>query len=162
LSDATVAHLCKVAASEPDAPRYELAEPIGRGGMGTVYRAHDRVLDRAVALKVLHRAPADAAARARMVREARVMARLEHPGVVPVHDAGELPDGRFFYAMKLVRGRRLDEEAARRTDLAERLRLFQKICEAVAFAHAQGVLHRDLKPQNVMAGEFGEVLVLDW
>src|SRR5207248_224584 len=91
-----------------------------------------------------------------------IIARLEHPGIVPVHDAGELPDGRFYYAMKLVRGRRLDEEAVRLPELAARLGLFQKTCEAVAFAHAHGVLHRDLKPQNIMVGEFGEVLVMDW
>ncbi len=97
-----------------------------------------------------------------MLREARVLARVEHPGIVPVHDAGELPDGRYYCAMKLVHGRRLDEEAVLQTGLEERLRLFQKICEAVAFAHARGVLHRDLKPQNVMVGEFGEVLVMDW
>jgi len=81
---------------------------------------------------------------------------------VPVHDAGALPDGRFYYAMKLVRGRRLDEPPAVPADLGERLQLFQRICEAVAFAHAHGVIHRDLKPQNIMLGAFGEVLVLDW
>jgi eukaryotic-like serine/threonine-protein kinase len=98
-----------------------------------------------------------------MLREARVIARLEHPGIVPVHDAGTLPDGRMFYAMKRVDGRRLDEVASRDSaTLPERLRIFQKICEAVAFAHAHGVVHRDLKPENVMVGPFGEVLVMDW
>jgi serine/threonine protein kinase len=79
-----------------------------------------------------------------------------------VHDSGLLPDGRFYYVMKLVRGRRLDEQAEQPTPLAERLRLFQKICDAVVFAHAHGVIHRDLKPQNIMLGPFGEVLVMDW
>jgi serine/threonine protein kinase len=97
----------------------------------------------------------------RLLREARVLARLEHPGIVPVHDAGLLPDGRAFYAMKRVRGRRLDEYAAA-VPLPERLRAFERICEAVAFAHAHGVIHRDLKPENVMVGPFGEVLVMDW
>jgi serine/threonine protein kinase len=96
-----------------------------------------------------------------MRSEARILARLEHPGIVPVHDLGVLPDGRLFYVMKLVRGPRLDE-AARSLSLHARLQVFGRICEAVAFAHAQGIVHRDLKPENVMVGPFGEVLVLDW
>jgi serine/threonine-protein kinase len=95
-----------------------------------------------------------------MIREARTLARLEHPGIVPVHDVGTLVDGRVFYAMKLVRGAPLHELTA--TGLAERLRIVERVCEAVAFAHAHGVIHRDLKPQNVMVGPFGEVLVMDW
>jgi serine/threonine protein kinase len=163
LSDAALAHLCAVA-DWPDlgGTRYDLVEKIGQGGMGVVFRAHDRQLDRPVAIKVLGAAIQDAGARDRLVREARVIARLEHPGIVPVHDCGVLPDGRFYYAMKLVRGRRLDEPAGRPAALAGRLALFQKVCDAVAFAHAHGVIHRDLKPQNVMLGAFGEVLVMDW
>jgi len=162
-SDATLAHLCKVA-DWPDlsGTRYEVRDKIGQGGMGSVFRAHDRELDREVALKVLNALPDNPDAPARMMTEARITARLEHPGIVPVHDAGVLADGRFFYAMKLVRGKRLDEQVERTTPLAERLRLFLKICDAVAFAHAHSILHRDLKPQNVMVGPFGEVLVLDW
>jgi eukaryotic-like serine/threonine-protein kinase len=91
-----------------------------------------------------------------------LLAQLEHPGIVPVHDVGTLPDGRLFYTMKLVQGQRLDQRAAKFGGLPERLRMFQRICEAVSFAHAHGVLHRDLKPQNVMVGPFGEVLVMDW
>jgi serine/threonine protein kinase len=163
LSDATIAHLGALAAgTSPDGGRYTLLEPIGQGGMGIVYRAWDRELDRAVALKVLPAAPATPDAQARLAREARIIARLEHPNIVPVHDCGLLPDGRFFYAMKLVRGRRLDEAADRPAAPAERLPVFQKICDAVAFAHAHDVLHRDLKPQNIMIGPFGEVLVMDW
>ena len=100
--------------------------------------------------------------RARLRREARILARLEHPGIVPVHDVGELPDGRVFYAMKLVSGKRLDELLREGLPLRERLRLLLRICEPVAFAHAHGVIHRDLKPENVMVGPFGEVLVMDW
>jgi serine/threonine protein kinase len=157
LSDEVLAHL-RAVASAPDltGTRYELVEQIGQGGMGTVYRVRDRELDRPVALKVLDVMPEGAQA------EARVLARLEHPGIVPVHDAGVLPDGRFFYAMKLVRGKRLDEPGALPEGRAERLQIFLKICDAVAFAHAHGLLHRDLKPQNVMLGPFGEVLVMDW
>jgi serine/threonine protein kinase len=163
LSDAALAHLCRVT-DWPDlsGTRYELVEKIGQGGMGAVFLAHDRELDRPVALKVLSALAEEAAAHARLIREARILARLEHPSIVPVHDAGVLPDGRFFYVMKLVRGKRLDEQVEHPSALAERLGLFQKICDAVAFAHAHGVLHRDLKPQNIMLGAFGEVLVLDW
>ena len=140
---------------------YTIVEEIGRGGMGTVYRAVDATLDREVALKVSTLGQADPDEAERMRREASVMARLEHPGIVPVHDAGELPDGRVYYAMKLVRGERLDRWVDGRT-LPDRLGVFQRVCEAVSFAHAHGVVHRDLKPQNIMIGAFGEVLVLDW
>jgi serine/threonine protein kinase len=134
--------------------RYELISVLGRGGMGVVYLARDSVLDREVALKIVEPPAGDA-------NEARILARLEHPGIVPVHDVGELPDGRLFYAMKRVRGDRLDQWAARH-GAAEHLGVFLRVCDAVAFAHAHGVIHRDLKPENVMVGEFGEVLVLDW
>ena len=135
--------------------RYELVSELGRGGMGVVYLARDTALDREVALKIVDRVHAGG-------REARVLARLEHPGIVPVHDFGELPDGRAFYAMKRVRGDRLDRWLAAGRDVAERLAVFLRVCDAVAFAHAHGVVHRDLKPENVMVGEFGDVLVLDW
>jgi len=161
LSDAALRHLRRVTA-EPDlsGTPYEIVETLGHGGMGTVYLARDGRLDREVALKVvqLPDGPPDLE---RLLREARVLARLEHPGIVPVHDAGLLPDGQAFYVMKRVRGSRLDEYA-RTAPLAERLRAFERICEAVAFAHAHGVIHRDLKPENVMVGPFGEVLVMDW
>jgi len=137
-------------------------EEVGHGGMGTVYRAEDRLLGRPVALKVLHLEDLSEEGVERMLREARILARLEHPGIVPIHDLGRLADGRVYYAMKLVRGERLDRHVGAHAPVAERLRLFLKVCEAVAFAHAAGVLHRDLKPENVMVGEFGEVLVLDW
>jgi len=91
-----------------------------------------------------------------------VLARLEHPGIVPVHDLGTLPDGRIFYVMKLVDGTRLDAYSKSSAALHERLRVFLRICETVAFAHSQGIIHRDLKPENIMVGHFGEVLVLDW
>jgi len=161
LPDGTIEHLRGVA-DEPDlsGTRYRLADLIGRGGMGRVYRARDSELDRDVALKVIHTSEAGAADR--LLAEAKILARLEHPGIVPVHDAGTLPDGRVFCAMKLVRGKRLDALAREAITLPERLRIFQRIGETVAFAHAHGVLHRDLKPQNIMVGAFGEVLVLDW
>lgn len=142
--------------------RYEIVEEIGRGGMGRVFLARDTELDRPVALKVLGTPLPDAEAARRLLGEARVIARLEHPGIVPVHDVGRTADGHVFYVMKRVRGRRLDEHFAPDAPLPDRLRIFERICETVAFAHDRGVIHRDLKPQNVMVGEFGEVLVLDW
>jgi len=138
--------------------RYEIVSELGRGGMGVVYLARDTVLDREVALKVVDASAADFT----VEKEARILARLEHPGLVPIHDFGQLPDGRLFYAMKRVRGDRLDRWVAAGRDLTVRLGVFLRICDAVAFAHAHGVIHRDLKPANVMVGEFGEVLVLDW
>jgi serine/threonine protein kinase len=130
--------------------------------MGTVHLARDNALDRDVALKVSNAMRADAALEARMRTEALVLARLEHPGIVPIHDVGTLPDGRLFYVMRLVRGRTLEEHLRDRHDLNERLRVFERVCEPVAFAHAHGVVHRDLKPGNIMVGSFGEVLVMDW
>jgi eukaryotic-like serine/threonine-protein kinase len=142
--------------------KYEIVEGLGRGGMGTVYLARDRELDRQVALKIVGTPTVSLDAVERLEREARILAALEHPGIVPVHDVGRVPDGRTFYAMKLVRGHRLGEHVTPATTLAERLQVFERICEAVAFAHAHGIIHRDLKPDNVMVGPFGEVLVMDW
>jgi serine/threonine protein kinase len=150
--------------SEPDfsGTKYTFVKELGRGGMGAVYLAEDRELDRLVAIKVLNTREITEEQCNRMVREAQIIARLEHPGIVPVHDVGTLPDRRIYYAMKYVRGSRLDEYAAQGASLRDRLRKFQAVCDAVAFAHAHGVIHRDLKPQNIMIGSFGEVLVLDW
>ncbi len=154
VSDSVLAHLRRVAAL-PDltGTRYELESEIGRGGMGVVYAARDRELDRRVALKVFDSA---------LAGEAQLIARLEHPAIVPVYEAGALPDGRAFYAMKLVGGARLDQYLAGPHSLAERLRVVRRVGEALAFAHSRGAIHRDLKPQNVMVGEFGEVYVMDW
>jgi eukaryotic-like serine/threonine-protein kinase len=142
--------------------RYRLLELVARGGMGVVYAAEDEKLDRRVALKVLDLPDNSGELAKRLVCEARVLARLEHPGIVPVHDVGTLADGRVFYTMKFVEGERLDRHIAAIHSLPDRLRLFLRICDAVAFAHAKGVLHRDLKPANIMIGSFGEVLVVDW
>jgi serine/threonine protein kinase len=163
LSDRALEHLREVA-QRPDfsGTRYELGDELARGGMGVVYAAQDRELARAVALKVVGADRSDAETTTRLRREARIIAHLEHPGIVPVHDVGTLPDGRVFYAMKLVSGKRLDAKVREGLPLGERLRLFLRICEPVAFAHAHGVIHRDLKPENVMVGPFGEVLVMDW
>lgn len=163
LSDHALDHLRTIVAT-PDfsATKYRVVKELARGGMGTVYLAEDPELDRQIAIKVLNTPEISDETTKRMVREAQIIARLEHPGIVPVHDVGVLPDGRVFYAMKLVRGHRLDEYAAKTKSIKERLRKFQAACDAVAFAHSHGVVHRDLKPQNIMIGAFGEVLVLDW
>jgi eukaryotic-like serine/threonine-protein kinase len=141
---------------------YRLLERVARGGMGVVYTAEDEKLQRRVALKVLDVPGIEGDLANRLLREARVLARLEHPGIVPVHDVGTLADGRVFYAMKFVEGQRLDKYIAAVNSVPDRLRLFLRICDAVGFAHARGVLHRDLKPANIMVGPFGEVLVMDW
>lgn len=156
--------LQQLVTESPEPPeRYTLHEIVGQGGMGTVYRAHDSVLGRDVAFKVLDaRAQLVIDASARIQREASILARLEHPGIVPVHDAGELSNGSAFYVMQLVRGKRLDEHVTEAMSRGDVLRLMLRLCEIVAFANAQGVVHRDLKPGNIMIGPFGEVLVLDW
>jgi eukaryotic-like serine/threonine-protein kinase len=162
LSDEVLAHV-RAVLDEPDleGTKYRLVKAIGRGGMASVFAVEDAELGRQVALKVSLGLDAEDAAE-RLRREARVVARLEHPGIVPIHDVGVLSDGRVYYAMKLVRGETLAEWVRKEPTLLQVLRLFQRICEAVGFAHAHGVVHRDLKPENVMIGEFGEALVMDW
>ena len=163
LSDSAIERL-RGGSAAPDlsGTRYRLLDHVARGGMGVVYTAEDNQLQRRVALKILDPSVADGDLATRLLREARVLAALEHPGIVPVHDVGTLPDGRVFYAMKFVEGRRLDEFIQSVPSIPDRLRIFLRVCDAVAFAHARGVLHRDLKPANIMVGPFGEVLVMDW
>jgi serine/threonine protein kinase len=141
--------------------RYRALELLGQGGMGAVWLAQDSILQRPVALKILTAENSSADLAARLMQEAVVLARLEHPGIVPVHDAGTLPDGRTFYCMKHVEGQTLYRYAGK-LPLRERLRLFQRIAEPLAFAHSRGIIHRDLKPTNIMVGAFGEVLIMDW
>jgi serine/threonine protein kinase len=162
LPDRVVGRLAQSLAVPALPDRYELLQVIGRGGMGAVWRARDRLLEREVAVKVLAEHVREPEVAARLAREARILARLEHPGIVAVHDTGALADGRTWYAMRLVRGDRLDHAARRFASPGEMLRALMRVAETVAFAHAQGVLHRDLTPRNVMLGPFGEVLVLDW
>jgi len=165
LSDAAMARL-RSAAALPELPdaRYSLLQVLGEGGMGTVYLGRDELLERDVAIKVARDAigPGSAVLAERLRTEARVLARLEHAGIVPVHDAGLLADGRVFYVMKRVHGRTLETVLETMPELDRRLGVLERVADAVAFAHGQGVVHRDLKPANVMVGEFGEVLVMDW
>jgi serine/threonine protein kinase len=189
------------AVAEPAPARvgpYRLLEPVGRGGMGEVYKGHDPRLGRDLAVKVLrdrHRGQPEYVRR--FVEEARITGRLQHPGIPPVHELGQLPDGSPFLAMKLFRGQTLAAELAtraaqlaacelpdapsvqvlelkdlwalrnsQRDSLEEELRrltrIFEQVCQAVAYAHSQGVIHRDLKPANIMVAAFGETQVMDW
>jgi eukaryotic-like serine/threonine-protein kinase len=143
--------------------RYRVLSEIGRGGMGIVFRGRDLALNRTLAIKVLidkYRGHADV--ERRFLEEVQITAQLQHPGVPPVHEVGRLEDGRPFFAMKLVKGRTLAELLKERRDLAEDLPRFLAVCQTLAYAHSRGILHRDLKPGNVMVGAFGEVQVMDW
>jgi eukaryotic-like serine/threonine-protein kinase len=159
LPDAVLDRLANdIDAPDLHATKYRLGPLLGRGGMGAVYSAYDTELEREVAVKV-SLDDEEGALAARLRQEARVLAGLEHASIVPVHDVGALPDGRVFYVMKRVQGERLD---ARPREVGLLVRIFQRICEAIAFAHEHGIVHRDLKPSNVMVGAFGEVWVMDW
>jgi len=143
--------------------RYDEVGEIGRGGMGRVVLARDVHLGRNVAIKELMRG--NPTSRERFLREAQVTAQLAHPGILPVHELGRREDGTLFYAMKQVRGRTLTYALSDAKSLQDRLALlghFVDLCQAVAYAHDKGVVHRDLKPDNVMIGTFGETLVIDW
>ncbi len=163
LSDHAVDRL-RAAIEVPDlgATRYRPLRLLGRGGMGVVWLAEHTILNRKVALKILDIADENGTLAARLLREAEILASLEHPGIVPVHDAGTLADGSVFYCMKYVQGQTLDRYVNQLKTIPERLRLVQRLAEPLAFAHSKGVLHRDLKPTNIMIGPFGEILVMDW
>jgi hypothetical protein len=150
--------------------RYQDRGELGRGGMGTVLRVEDDKLLRQAAMKVLDpqlaRSPDYVRA---FLEEAQITAQLEHPSVVPVHDIGPYPGGTCYFTMKLIEGQTLEQHLAGRaatlgspTTMHELLNIFLKLCDALAFAHSRGVLHCDLKPGNVMVGNFGEVYLMDW
>ena len=142
--------------------RFDTIEEIDRGGMGIVSRVLDRHLNREVALKTIAPDVDSTETRRRFENEARIGARLNHPGIATVYDLAEFDDGRPFLTMKLVRGETLHDRIRHNSSLTSLLSVFVKLCECIGFAHAQGVVHRDLKPENVMVGEFGEVQVMDW
>ena len=158
-----------VVADLPSLPRvddslYAIGAEIARGGMGKILSARDRRLRRDVVIKVTRK---DDRGRIdpRFEREALITARLQHPSIVRVYDAGVLGDGRAFYAMERVRGRSLEVVIEESKNLRERLTLLPHaiaVCDAIAYAHSEGVLHRDLKPSNVLVGPFGETVVIDW
>ncbi len=142
--------------------RYAVLERLGVGGQGEVFRVFDREMRRPLAMKVLRRS-ASADARARFVTESTLTAGLEHPGIVPIYARGSTVDGRPWYTMQILDGVEFAAVLADRAQpLRRRVDVFVRACEAVAYAHQMGVIHRDLKPQNIMIGAFGEVRVLDW
>ncbi|HEX7380195.1 MAG TPA: serine/threonine-protein kinase [Pirellulales bacterium] len=162
---------------EPPELRFRVLRPHARGGLGEVFVAHDTELNREVALKRIRDERLDTPQnRARFVLEAEVTGGLEHPGIVPVYSLGTSDDGRPFYAMRFIKGESLKEaigryhqanasgrdESQRLLDLRKLLRRFIDVCNAIEYAHSRGVLHRDLKPDNIMLGDFGETLVVDW
>jgi tetratricopeptide (TPR) repeat protein len=147
--------------------RVHLFGEIARGGMGAIFKGRDVALGRDLAVKVLleqHRNKPELVRR--FIAEARIAGQLQHPGTVPVHELGELADGRPYFAMKLIKGRTLEallnERKGPSDDLPRFLGIFEQVCQTVAYAHARGAIHRDLKPANVMVGRFGEVQVMDW
>ncbi len=147
-----------------DRSRYVLLHEHARGGLGRVLLARDQALDRQVAVKIsISDSPR---AQARFAQEARITARLQHPGIVPVHDAGIWSNGQPYCAMKFIAGRSLrDLLRELHDDFEGRLALLPKIAavaEALAYAHDQGIVHRDIKPSNIMVGDFGETIIVDW
>jgi tetratricopeptide (TPR) repeat protein len=155
-----------------DLSRYDLLDEVGQGGIGVVYRGRDRLLGRDLAIKVLreeYRERPDA--RRRFVKEARIGSQLQHPAIVPVYELSKSADGWPFFTMKLVEGHTLagllhdrprSADSTPRADMPRLLAVFEQVCQAMAYAHSNGVVHRDLKPANVMVGAFGEVQVMDW
>ena len=154
-----------------DGRHYVISRTVARGGMGVIKSAHESTLQREVAMKLMLDDSKPVSVE-RFCLEAQVTAQLEHPNIVPVHELGLNAEGKPFYTMKLVRGISLkrvleflgsgDAETVRQWPLSALLTVFQKVCDALAFAHSKGVIHRDLKPANIMLGEYGEALVMDW
>lgn len=146
---------------------------MARGGNGVLYSAHDQLVGRTVVIKMLlPEQRLDRAARRRLLREARVTAQLEHPGTVPVHEIGEDEEYGIYYVMKRISGEnffsvlrqlaRGDENVAAAFPLHRRIEIIRDTCQTLLFAHASGVIHRDVKPENIWVGNFGEVTLLDW
>jgi WD40 repeat protein len=146
-----------------DPAQYEITKEIGQGGMGRVILAKDQRLSRSVAIKEL--LPVGREAIPRFIREAQVTARLQHPSILPIYELGRWPNGKPFYAMKLIQGKSLGDTLLEAQTMEARLTLLPRVldaCEAMAYAHEQGVIHRDLKPDNIMLGPFGETIIIDW
>lgn len=146
----------------PMLPDYELLEVLGEGGMGVVYTARQASIDRTVAVKMLKpKLAGNKDSQQKFLSEAVVTGDLDHPNIVPMYDLGKNEAGDLFYAMKRVEGTPWSKAIARKSR-QENIEILLKTADAVAFAHARGVVHRDLKPENIMLGDFGEVLVMDW
>jgi eukaryotic-like serine/threonine-protein kinase len=158
---------------ESNKEKYRIQEKIAEGGMGAIFRVYDRCLRRTLVTKViLPHVAEDSMLFQRFVEEAQITGKLEHPNIVPVHDIGVMDNNQLYFSMKHVVGVSLGEilknvrdghqEWANRYSRFRLLTIFRKVCDAIAFAHANKVLHRDIKPDNIMVGDFGEVLVMDW
>ena len=155
-----------------DTNKYMVTGEVGRGGMGVILNAFDTDIRREVAMKIITGRKSESREfLERFVEEAQVQGQLEHPNICPVHDLGVDPDGRVFFTMKMVKGSSLagmikqagsNESMSGSRWLIEILNIFLKICDGMAFSHSRGVIHRDLKPDNIMVGDFGEVYVMDW
>src|SRR5262245_35365073 len=170
--------LKRLTAHSPNVTRYQPRGDIAEGGMGKILRVWDQDLRRTLAMKVMHRTlgpgsdgrrpRSQARVLARFLEEAQITGQLDHPGIVPVHELGVDNEGHVYFTMPLVRGRELKEiiELARGEregwNLRRTLGVLVKVCEATGYAHSKGVIHRDLKPGNVMVGRFGETYVMDW
>ena len=154
------------------AHRYEVVSELGRGGMGRVVLVKDRQIGRKIAMKQMLAPGASTSTVARFVREAQATGQLEHPNIVPIYDIGVAPDNSVFFTMKFIQGvslrhvlsnlRHGDAVTRETYTLTRLLQIFIQVCNGVAFANAKGVIHRDLKPDNIMLGDFGEALVVDW
>lgn len=163
-------HVSPLVAPQQDVPaaivdpvRYVIRKELARGGMGRISIADDRVLGRSVAIKEMLGDSPDHVAR--FQRELTLTARLQHPGIVSVHDGGVWPDGKLVYIMRLVSGEPLELRIGRSRTIEERMALVPNVIAAVdalAYAHSQGIIHRDLKPANILLGDFGETVVIDW
>ena len=154
------------------ADRFVVEEALARGGMGMILAARDVNIRRVTAMKVLTAENPTDKQLLRFIEEAQITGQLEHPNIVPVHELGVSDSGRIYYTMKMVEGvtlldvikgvREHRHEIIDKYPISRLLTVFAKVCDAVAFAHSRGVIHRDLKPDNVMIGDFGEVLLMDW
>ncbi len=165
--------LSKGPAEPGEALRYEVCEEVGRGGMGRILRVKDADLNRQVAMKVLLQEEVSEAHVKRFIEEAQITGQLEHPNVLPVHHFGVTQEGSLFFTMKFVRGhvtledvverlRSGDRDAYREWSFERRVQVVQQVCHALHYAHQRGVVHRDIKPQNIVLGTCGEVFLVDW
>lgn len=158
--------------SHSERERYEAQKVLGEGGMGTVLLARDHDIDRVVAVKQIRREVAGPTGIARFAEEVRIIGRLEHPNIVPIHDVGVDASGNYFFVMKYVEGETLeaiieklargDEDAHRKYGFEARARIMMGLLRALSYAHDRGVVHRDIKPANIMVGRYGEVVLMDW
>ena len=153
--------------------KYLVGEKVAQGGMGAIYKVHDQDLQRTSVLKViLPNTMEDVLLFRRFIEEARITGQLEHPNIIPVHELGVLGANKLFFSMKYVKGealgsilrktRDVDPNYIKKFSLYTRLTIFRKVCDAVAYAHSKKIIHRDIKPDNIMVGEYGEVLLMDW